>query len=264
MKRAAATPKQVDARAFRTRPGTKRGTKSRAVLILHGFLSGRVTVELVEKLALEMGLRVEVPALPGHWTRPSDLAGKRWPDWLRAAESALLALHAETGPVKLIGHSMGGLLAFYLAALHPRCVDSVLAAAPAFRIVSGLGRAAPWLQFFVPYLHGKTRYVDAGLREFQPNYRWVPMRALASLLELEPIVWNALPAVRAPVWMLQGDADRTVDNSVAEEGFRRLGPSGSRLIRYPDSAHQLFLDAARDRVREDVRLFLAMGAATPR
>lgn len=203
-----------------------------------------------------MGFHISFPALPGHMTRPRDLAPCRWPDWLGEAERALRELETETGPVAIVSHSMGGLLALHLAALHPHRVARVLVAAPAFHIRSAAVRWAWLLRWFVPYLPSRTSYVDPAMANFQPNYHWVPPGALRSVAEYGRIVWLTLPLVRAPVWALLGLADRVVDGARIEQAVTRLGSVEREVRRYPNSAHQLFLDAARDRVLGDVRAFL--------
>lgn len=65
------------------------------------------------------GLHVEAPLLPGHGTSVEDLAASRWDDWSAAADDALERMVSRGGNVLVVGLSMGGALALWLAARHP-------------------------------------------------------------------------------------------------------------------------------------------------
>ncbi len=64
------------------------------------------------------GLAVDLPLLPGHGTDPADLVDKRWDDWSGAAEQALGDLEKRCEEVVVVGLSVGGTLACWLAEHH--------------------------------------------------------------------------------------------------------------------------------------------------
>ena len=65
------------------------------------------------------GLTVEAPLLPGHGTAIEDLVPLGWADWSSAAEDAYTRLRARCDRMAVVGHSMGGTLACWLAERHP-------------------------------------------------------------------------------------------------------------------------------------------------
>ncbi len=76
------------------------------LLLLHGFTSHPVlTLGPLPKSLKEAGFGISQPALPGHGTKPEDLLGVRFQDWLLAAEKAYLELPEPRG---VVGLSMGG------------------------------------------------------------------------------------------------------------------------------------------------------------
>ena len=69
------------------------------------------------------GLHVEVPRLPGHGTDIEDMLPTRWADWTGEVADAYERLDARTGRIVVVGQSMGGSLALWIAAAptdHPR------------------------------------------------------------------------------------------------------------------------------------------------
>ncbi len=95
------------------------------IVLLHGFTgSGANWAEHTARFQAA-GLRVLAPDLPGHGanlpTAPDDYTIKS-----AAAQIAGLLEREETGPVHLLGYSMGGRLALYFALHYPGKVRSLI------------------------------------------------------------------------------------------------------------------------------------------
>lgn len=95
------------------------------ILLLHGFTGSGASWDDLAASVRDAGYRVLAPDLPGHGANlPDDPA-----DYTMEAAAAQLAglLRAETtGPVHLLGYSMGGRLALYFALHHPALTRSLL------------------------------------------------------------------------------------------------------------------------------------------
>ena len=91
----------------------------RGALVLHGFTGNPQSVRGLAQALADAGLTVELPLLPGHGTDMADLVPTRWEDWSGAAEEAHGALAARCDGVVVVGLSMGGMLAVWLAQHHP-------------------------------------------------------------------------------------------------------------------------------------------------
>ena len=105
-----------------------------ACMIIHGYTGGPYEVEpLSNYLREETTWHIEVPTLPGHGRKLSlkNVSPKRW---INAAENSLKQLLAKYDEVYLIGFSMGGLIASYLAAKYK--VDKLVLLASAQKYLS--------------------------------------------------------------------------------------------------------------------------------
>jgi len=98
------------------------------LILIHGAFGGYLTMDKLSEELAERGFECYTPSLRGHKpSEPINLASVRFDDYVTDIETvaAELALHT---PV-LVGHSMGGLVAFRYAAMHP--VTAVVGVDPA-------------------------------------------------------------------------------------------------------------------------------------
>lgn len=232
------------------------------VLALHGFGATPQEVELVVSVARDLGLRALAPLLPGHGISVEELARTRWADWRAAAEQALLDL-AATGPVIVVGSSMGSLLALDLAASFPEHVAGVAAlAAPlrlpwpfpalALAVVTGLGLP----DFSVPKAGPDIR--DAGGRRSQVTYARQPAYAGNDVRLAGRRVRARLGTIRCPALVAHGRYDHVCPVSNARRLYAELGtaPADKQLLILPRSYHIITRDVDRGLLRTHLHGFL--------
>jgi carboxylesterase len=92
---------------------------SAGALVLHGFTGNPFSMRGVAQRLADEGLTVELPRLPGHGTTLEDLVPTRFADWAAAADEAYMELTGRCDRVAVVGLSMGGTLACWLAVRHP-------------------------------------------------------------------------------------------------------------------------------------------------
>ena len=92
---------------------------ARGALVLHGFTGNPQSMRGLAQALADAGLTVELPLLPGHGTALEDMLPTRWEDWSGAAEAAYTELAARCDVLAVVGLSMGGTLAVWLAEHHP-------------------------------------------------------------------------------------------------------------------------------------------------
>jgi len=222
------------------------------VLLLHGFTSHPVKTlgPLPERLR-EAGFEVAIPALRGHGTRPEDLFGVRYQDWLDDALNAWSVLPA---PKAVVGLSMGGLLAAWVAAQGD--AEALVALAPALGFAHPLSRFAPYLAWLLPRFRGESSILDPELRKRSPNYRWFPTRAFVELKRLADRTPEVLPRVQARALVVAAEHDHVVPRRAVERYLELLGSEEKSLYLLKGSGHDLLLDRQAEEAARQIVKFL--------
>ncbi len=217
------------------------------VLVLHGFTSHPIlTMGPLPETLRKAGFNIAQPTLPGHGTRPEDLRSVRWQDWLQTAREAYLALPE---PRAVVGLSMGGLLAGWLAAEHP--TTALVALAPALGLKNRLAYLSPLLHYIKPWAFSTNPAEEARRRAQSPNYPNFPTRALAQLIALQQRVPDLLPRVRAPALVLEATRDDTVPEAEVRRYFALIGGPHKEYRTYT-SQHDMLLDPLAQQVSDDI------------
>ena len=236
------------------------------VLIVHGFTatldSVNALVEPLEKLKLD----VSVPVLKGHGeSSPEKLRGVTWRDWMQDAEAAFHKLSGKVDKIFVIGHSMGALIALNLAGKYQgNQLDSVVLAAPAFRLVSMLGPGrplnflTPMLQTFIKSWDLSIAYNDRDAKSRSVHYMWAPTDAIMSFFDLISFTESRLHDIRCPMLILHNRNDQTVTQNSPDIAFKGVATHSSDkdIVWLERSEHQMFCDCEKKRAIECIIEFI--------
>jgi carboxylesterase len=175
--------------------GTARpaGPAGRGCLLLHGFTGTPAEMRPLGTRLAARGFTVRAPLLPGHGTRVDDLARTTWRDWFAAALESWDELGERSAARAVVGLSMGALLALHLAHERGREVAAVAALAPAIRLRDQRSAETTlWIRR-LPRLPRRFEIVpkrrrDPEAERLTPAYDEIPLRSLASMIELQRVV----------------------------------------------------------------------------
>jgi carboxylesterase len=180
------------------------------VLVVHGFTGNPDSLRRVAEALAGAGHAVALPLLPGHGTSIDDLLPTRWADWSAAAEAAYRELARSCRKVAVVGLSMGGTLATWLAEHHPEIAGLVA--------INGL--IDPPAESFRELLRGVLEsgtdvvpgigsdIAEPGVSE--SAYEGMPVEAALSLFEAVGQVAGLLGDVRCPVLIFTSTQDHVV------------------------------------------------------
>jgi pimeloyl-ACP methyl ester carboxylesterase len=221
------------------------GETGTPVVLLHGYLDSHVSFfRLFSALSLDHVLYV--PDQRGH----GDSAPAATYEIAAFTEDAIGFIERiGVGPVHLVGHSLGGIVAQRVAAARPELVRSLA--------LIGTARNAagnPALQEVVPLLQSLQGPVPEPIaREFQASTTFRPLpedvfyRFLAETLKVDPAVWQAAlyglldepppedAPSRIPALILWGREDG-IFGQADQEALRRHFIK-SRSVEYPETGH---------------------------
>jgi len=261
-KRAATQEEMETARPFFRKGEGKAGRTG--VLLVHGFTVTPANFRQFAEALAQDGYTVSVPLLPGHGTRPEDLVGVRWEQWLEAVAAAHDKLQETCGAVFVAGISLGGALALQLARAR-QTIRKLFLLAPAVYPLPILEAAVRWL---LPWLRrlGLRYWMhvagDVKRRDgFELGYGKTALDGLSELVASMRSTQRILPEVTTDVLIFQGRTDHEVPAKRALLILQRLGSRNKGLVWLENSFHEIPRDGDAPlvlrRIREEIRTLSA-------
>lgn len=225
-------------------------------LLVHGFSGSPLEMVPLGEALSEAGWTVAIARLAGHGTSPKDLAGTKWRDWVASAATAYEDLRRRTRRQAIIGLSMGGAIALYLAAREG--ADAVVAISTPIRVrpmLAGAARVASRVIPLAPVIFRLSpRHPMA--RQYQSPYAQIPLGATAELSALLSETVRSLASVTAPLLVVQGRRDWVIPKDSGEEILSRATHAQARLLWLRRSGHVATLDRDRELLFQEVKGFL--------
>ena len=188
------------------------------------------------------GYTVRLPRLPGHGTTWQELQATRWPDWYGELDRAYSELSERCDTVFAVGLSMGGTLAFRLAEQHADTIAGIVTVNAYLASRDKRLLLLPALKHVLPSMPGVGSDIKkAGVTEMA--YDRTPLKAVASLREMQDDVRANLGAIRCPVLSYHSIDDHVVDSSTSQLLAKELGPTGRYTeVELTESYHVATLD----------------------
>jgi len=218
----------------------------KAVLLIHGFAGGTYDMEsLAWNLEKQFLFDVYQFTLPGHGIKKNCT----YHEWVKSVEDKINKL-VEYGynSIYVIGHSMGGVLAAYVASKYP-VVKKVVLAAPAFKYIG------EWENFSLK----KTSAIinDYGLSEVTFRmFEKVPIGAINEFVNLVKKYQECPKKIKVPILILQGMKDDVVPVSSSEYVFDVVDSRKKSLIYLKNSNHDMFNGSQINVINSRIEKFL--------
>ncbi|WP_271014209.1 alpha/beta hydrolase [Listeria seeligeri] len=225
-----------------------------ACLCIHGFTGSPNEVKpLADYLREHTDWDVLAPTLPGH-DHLRHLKNVTYKDWIVFVDSILSQMLKEDEEVYIIGFSMGGLLAGWLARHYPQVKKLVL--------LSTAVNVMEW-----PQLVENSKQVLAEAKEvklknnpmFKRYHKKVTETPPASTLQFEKMVALARPAfehIEIPTFIAQGSKDSVIPAGKSVQFLMDSIPGPKELFMLEGSGHVNCHDKEADQLFEAVLTFL--------
>lgn len=208
-----------------------------ACLLLHGLTSTPWEVRPVGIALRDAGFHAESMWLPGHGTRVEDLGKVRWQAWTRAVEEQFDAMQREHGQVAVLGTSLGGSLALWLAASRP--VVAVVSLGGAAWLDPRARWARP-LSFIRPFQAKRPQgsaIFDDEARARHPSYPQSSLRAVAEMRSFLQRLKPRIPQITAPLLVCHARQDSVIHAENAQWIYDHAGSQKKRLLWLDNSDH---------------------------
>lgn len=223
------------------------------VLFIHGFTGGTYEVQpFVTYVKKNTDWAVEVPTLPGHGVT-LDLRHVSSQNWLMEAELAMRKLRKRVDRVIVVGFSMGGLIAMYLALRYP--VDKLILLSAAARYISPRVLLED-VRIIITESITKKYTPNTFYHLFNYKLTHTPLRATFEFLKIVKTVQPYYKAIQCPVCIVQGEKDGIVPISTAQHLYKELGSVDKKLITSPVGKHHICYSADNEKWFSQVLQFM--------
>lgn len=229
------------------------GNMEIGILLIHGFTGSPAEMRLLGNYLHQSGYTVYAPLLAGHGKTPEEMSRTDKEDWWKSVKEAYDFLKND-GYKKIIaiGLSMGGVLALKLA-IEEKLLAVVPMNAPIFVHDKRMGWSR-WLKYIKAY-KVKTKK-EKHIEEHLASYDRTPIACVESLYSLIKEVKKSLAKVTIPIQVMQGKKDETVMFESANYIFEHVQSSENEIKWYEKSTHIMTLDREKEKVFEDILLFM--------
>ena len=233
------------------------GSNNIGVLLIHGYTGTPAEMRPLGDYLQRLGYNVLGVRLAGHGGSMEDVKNSTAEQWYASAKAGYERLAQEFAAVYVAGLSMGGLVAIRVAA-EMGAAKAALMSTPVF--VPDKRLPFMWfLKYFIHYLPKAPRSYGE-LDKYNLCNEKMPVKPLTSLFKLlERCKRQYLPAIKAPVIVLQSKRDHTVVPESAQYIYDHLGsaPEAKRLVWFQKSGHIMTLDREREQAYREIADFFA-------
>ncbi|MHA1309650.1 MAG: alpha/beta hydrolase [Candidatus Helarchaeota archaeon] len=228
------------------------------VILIHGGGGGSASDmrEMGKYIYEATGMSVFAPLLPGYGTTKEDLYKTKVEDWINALKQWLFDFKNEVDKIFLIGHSMGGILALYLACQFPNEVHGVISISTPMKLKGFLLKLVPLFQIFIKYW--KTNDIE----EFQKisngiwvGYEKIPLNTLSKIKKLIRITKANLNQLKSPILIIQGNKDQFVPKSSPNFIYNSVS-STDKSIKWFDTTHEILFSKIKNELFSTITEFL--------
>lgn len=233
------------------------GSKELGILLIHGFTGTPAEMVLLGEFLQSRGYSVLGVRLSGHGTTPEDMARTNWQNWYDSACDGYDLLRGFCKKIAVIGLSMGALLSMKLSI--DCAVEKVISlSAPIFISLEKNLHLLPPLESSRGRYMAKRRKKIEGLPErCNVFYHRMPLICVHELLDCIRSVKELLPAVTAPLLVVQSSNDHTVQEGSGEYIYTHAGAAEKEYMHLTQSGHLVTLDVEKEKVFQKIAEFLA-------
>ena len=206
------------------------------VLGIHGFTGGPYEIQpFVDYLNVQTHWDIVVPTLPGHG-ETLELKDITAESWLMAAEQALRQLQKKVDRIIIVGFSMGGIIAIYLANRYP--VHKLVLLSAAAKYISPYQLLQDIKDIAKEAVAGKLEE-NSLYKQYSNKVKGTPIPATLEFMRLVRIVQPYYGQITVPVYIVQGKKDGIVPYATAKFIYDEIGSLKKEVIYSESGKHHI-------------------------
>ena len=222
-------------------------------LCIHGYSGGPYEVgPLAAYLKENTDWEVKVPTLPGHGKK-LHLKGKMYQEWIREAETAFLELQDKCSEIYLVGFSMGGMIAAYLAAKYP--VRKLVMLSPSVKYLNIKQMVIEIRGFVVKGAANELKH-DELYENWKSKRGSLPVSSMIEFQKCIRFTRPYLKKVKCPVLIIQGRQDSLVPPLKSAFFIEEHIPVDPAMVLFDQSNHHICLGKDKEAIIRTVSNFL--------
>lgn len=224
----------------------------KAILFVHGFAGGVYDAEYLDhRLELIYNFDVYAFTLPAHDGEP--IKKIAYKDWIEKSESEVeFLLNNGYKTIYVVGHSMGGVIASYLASKYKE-VKKLVLLAPAFS--------------YLGYEDGKLNKIESikkvpklveqyGIKRLTARMTKLPLNAANEFMKLVDEFRFCIKDVTVPTLIFQGKDDNVVPPNTPEFILKNIKSEDKKVIYLDGITHDILRENKKEEVTEEIIKFL--------
>lgn len=211
----------------------------KAILIVHGFAGGVYDQErLNHELELKWNYDVFTFTLPGHeGVLDRDI---KYTEWITKAESEVeYLINHGYQTIYVIGHSMGGVIASYLASKYPEIKKLVLVA-PAFRYYAFEDGTFSIKNSLVKGKHILDQY---GFKMVASRFFKLPTSYVVEFRKIAKENEETCKNVHIPTLIIRGTSDEIVPEDAINLIYEQLDNPYKKIVHLENITHDVFRES---------------------
>lgn len=223
-------------------------------LLIHGFTSTPAELRELGEHLHEVGYTVLGVRLSGHGTTVEDLEKSKYKDWIQSAQEGYAQLATTCNQIYVIGHSMGGVLALYLAENYS--VHRIVTLAPALVTKDRAAKYVGIAKYFMKYTEWASEVRPEEESKYLLGYSKIPLSSIQELNRLQKTTKKSLNKIDQPLLIIHS----IKDNAVHEKSIPLIeqGVSSKEIqkVKLSHCGHNITIEREKKVVFAEVLRFL--------
>jgi carboxylesterase len=208
------------------------------VLMLHGFSGGPYEImPLAEYIKENTDWLIETPTFSGHGDMDLlSLKGYKAEHWLMDAEIAYRNLAKKVERIFVIGFSMGGIIALYLAKRYP--INRIVLLSAAAKYIAPTQLLKDLRAMTEDAINGQLKDNEL-FKRYENKLKNVPTSSTVQFMKLVSEVEPYIRTVDIPAFIVQGGCDGIVPSATAQLLYDQLPSTVKHIYYSPNGKHHI-------------------------